>query len=271
MRTIIAMLLLALSTAAAGAEPLRKPVSQTHECFYHDTGGCGLTVTDEIDIFGCEDEGYYYNVHRIFLTAGSVYQASVKAVDPFIPTLGISRQELDYYLAYGEATVSRGTVTVNYTAEVTGYHDFVVVPNTAGKTGTYTLSLTCNATAPTCTPSETEACLLNGRFRVSIAFLNQFANPPQPGNFVVKRLREGAQNPDVAIFGISSPEAIEVVVRIQDTRSFGLNRFDIYYGGLTDLEYTVTVTDTQKGVTKTYRNPPGTVGGGVDRVTFTAN
>ena len=50
---------------------------------------------------------------------------------------------------------------------------------------------------------------------------------------------------------------------------FGVNRFDIYAGGLTDLEYTVTVTDTQTGRSKTYRNPPGTVGGVVDRLTFT--
>lgn len=270
MRTSIVVLLFALSTAAA-AQPMRKPVSQEHECFYHNTGGCGLTVEDEINIFGCEDRGYYYNVHRIFLNAGSVYQVRVTAVDAFIPTIGISRPELDEYIAYAAGTVSRGTVILNFTAEVTAYHDFHVVPNTTGRTGKYTLSLTCNVSQPTCTPSLTEACLINGRFRVSVAYVNQFANPPQPGTFLVKKLREGAQNPDVAIFGISSPEAIEVVVRIQDTRTFGLNRFDIYYGGLTDLEYTVTVTDTVKGVTKTYRNPPGTVGGGVDRVTFTAN
>ena len=122
-----------------------------------------------------------------------------------------------------------------------------------------------------CTPSPTTVCLLNDRFQVSIAFVNQFANPPQPGTFLGAKLVAGVQNPDVATFGISSAQAIEVVVRLQDTRPFGLNRFDVYYGGLTDLEYTVTVTDTQKSVSKTYRNPPGTVGGSVDRTTFTAN
>jgi hypothetical protein len=270
MRAHIAMLLLALSTAVA-AQPARKPVSQTHECFFHDTGGCGLTVTDEVNAFGCEDDGYYYNVHRIFLTQGNVYQATVDAIDSFIPEIGVSRQDIDYYIAQGTGTTSGGTVTINFTAEVTGYHEFYIGPNTRAKLGRYSLALVCNATPPTCTSSATEACLINGRFKVGIAYLNQFANPPQPGNFLVKKLREGAQNPDVAIFGISSPEAIEVVVRIQDARPFGLQRFDIYYGGLTDLEYTVTVTDTQKGLTKTYRNPPGTVGGGVDRTSFTAN
>ena len=122
-----------------------------------------------------------------------------------------------------------------------------------------------------CTPTSTVVCLLDARFRVSVAFRNQFANPPAPGNFLGTKLVPGSQNPDVGIFGISSPQAIEVVVRIQDARPFGQNRFDIYYGGLTDLEYTVTVTDTLTGRTAQYHNPPGVVGGGVDRTGFPAN
>lgn len=123
----------------------------------------------------------------------------------------------------------------------------------------------------TCVPSATVVCLLNNRFRVTINYVNQFANPPAPGTFLGAKLVAGVQNPDVATFGISSAQAIEVVVRIQDARPFGIPRFDIYYGGLTDLEYTVSVTDTQTGKTKAYRNPPGTVGGAVDRTTFPAN
>ena len=158
----------------------------------------------------------------------------------------------------------------------------------AGQTGTFRVrarnangnsgySNEASATTPggntggPCVASATTVCLLSDRFRVSIGFINQFANPPAPGNFLGAKLVPGVQNPDVATFGISSPQAIEVVVRIQDTRPFGLNRFDVYYGGLTDLEYTVTITDTQTGTTRTYRNPPGTVGGGVDRTSFTAN
>jgi hypothetical protein len=171
-------------------------------------------------------------------------------------------------------TVPANTTTVN----VTNF--------TAGQTGTFRIrarnasgdsaysneaSATTPNTAGPCVPNATTVCLLSDRFRVSIAFINQFANPPAPGTFLGAKLVAGVQNPDVATFGISSPQAIEVVVRIQDTRPFGLNRFDVYYGGLTDLEYTVSVTDTVTGNTKTYRNPPGTVGGGVDRTTFTTN
>jgi hypothetical protein len=122
-----------------------------------------------------------------------------------------------------------------------------------------------------CVSSDTTVCLLDGRFRVVVDYLNQFANPPQPGKLRTAKLLPGTQNPDTATFGFSSAQAIEVVVRVQDTRPFGLNRFDIYYGGMTDVEYTVTVQDMQTGTTRLYRNPPGMTGGGVDRTSFPTN
>jgi len=130
---------------------------------------------------------------------------------------------------------------------------------------------TTNSPPGTCTPNSTTVCLLNNRFRAKIDYVNPFSNPPnQPGTFLAARLLQGLQNPDTALFGFSSATAVEVVVRIQDTRPFA-PRFDVYYGGMTDVGYTVTVTDTQTGVTKQYNNIAGTVGGGVDRSTFPAS
>jgi hypothetical protein len=155
-----------------------------------------------------------------------------------------------------------------YRLEASALHSF---NDSRASTGFYSLAVTTDRQTSGCTTTPTTACLQGGRFRVSIAYVNQFASPPAPGTFLGAKLLGGAQNPDVATYGISSPQAIEVVVRIQDARPFGLNRFDVYYGGLTDLEYVVTVTDLAKSVTKTYRNPPGTVGGGVDRTSFVAD
>ncbi len=130
---------------------------------------------------------------------------------------------------------------------------------------------TTNSNPGTCTPNDTTVCLLNSRFRVKIDYVNPFSNPPnQPGTFRAARLLQGVQNPDTALFGFSSAQAVEVVVRIQDTRPFA-PRFDIYYGGMTDVGYVVTVTDTQTGVTRQYTNTAGKVGGGVDRSTFPAS
>ena len=127
------------------------------------------------------------------------------------------------------------------------------------------------AQGSTCTANGTTACLLSSRFRVNIAFRNQFSNPPgQTGDFAAARLNPAATNPDTALFGFSDAANVEVVVRIVDARPFA-PRFDVYFGGMTDVEYTVTVTDTQSGLTKTYKNEPGDVGGGVDRISFPAN
>ncbi len=122
-----------------------------------------------------------------------------------------------------------------------------------------------------CVANTTTVCLLSNRFRVSINYVNPFSNPPnQPGTFLTDRLLPGTQNPDTGLFGFSNARAIEVVVRVQDTRPFA-PRFDIYYGGMTDVGYTVTVTDTQTGTSRTYTNTVGKVGGGVDRASFPAN
>lgn len=41
-------------------------------------------------------------------------------------------------------------------------------------------------------------------------------------------------------------------------------RIDVYYGSLSNLEYTLTVTDTKSGAVKTYRNPAGRYCGGAE-------
>jgi hypothetical protein len=172
-----------------------------------------------------------------------------------------------------------GAVTANSTgASLTGltlgttYTFRVRARNASGNSG---YSNEATATTPgsggSCVANATTVCLLNNRFRVSIAYVNPFSNPPnQPGTFLAARLDSTSGiNPDVALFGFSSAQAVEVVVRLQDTRPFA-PRFDLYYGGMTDVGYTVSVTDTVTGTTRQYVNTVGTVGGGVDRSSFPA-
>ena len=146
--------------------------------------------------------------------------------------------------------------------------------NGAGDSGySNEASATPTNTGGPCVANSTTACLLSNRFRVSVRYINAFVNPPQPGDFLGARLASGSSVSDTATFGLTTPLLIEAVVRILDVNQVqpGANRFDIYAGGLTDLEYTVTVTDTQTGRSKTYRKPPGTSGTDlivVDRVFF---
>lgn len=150
---------------------------------------------------------------------------------------------------------------------------FRIRASNAGGDSAYSNEATgaANSIPGACTPSATAVCLLGNRFKVKVDYVNPFSNPPnQTGTFLAARLLDGVQNPDTALFGFSSAQAVEVVVRLQDTRPFA-PRFDVYFGGMTDVGYTVSVTDTTTGVTRLYSNQTGRVGGGVDRTSFSTN
>jgi hypothetical protein len=46
------------------------------------------------------------------------------------------------------------------------------------------------------------------------------------------------------------------------------DRIAFFYGTLSDLDYTITVSDRSSGATKTYHNPAGRYCGGLDNNAF---
>jgi hypothetical protein len=102
--------------------------------------------------------------------------------------------------------------------------------------------------ASTCAGGPTALCLSGSRFRVELTWKSAgqthtaFAVP---------------LSGDTGYFYFLSPSNVEVIVKVLDARSFN-NRFWVFYGALSNLEYTLTVTDTQTGRVKTYHNPDGT-------------
>jgi len=63
---------------------------------------------------------------------------------------------------------------------------------------------------------------------------------------------------DTGYFWFFSASNVELVVKVLDGRSIN-NRFWVFYGALSNVEYFLTVTDTQTGRSKTYHNPQGTL------------
>jgi hypothetical protein len=156
-------------------------------------------------------------------------------------------------------------VTTKYWAEIS---------NTCGTLQTRQVTVTVVPSGPPgpCVTSDTTACLQSNRFRVVIDYVNPFSNPPnQPGTFTAAKLLPGVQQPDQATFGFGNAQAIEVVVRIQDTTPFGQPVFAVYYGGMTDVAYLVTVQDTSTGTLRQYSNPAGKITGRADRTSFPSN
>ncbi|HEY6323228.1 MAG TPA: hypothetical protein VJA16_16920 [Thermoanaerobaculia bacterium] len=106
-----------------------------------------------------------------------------------------------------------------------------------------------------CRPSATTLCLLNGRFAATVTWQNQF-------NGVLGVGMAGPLSSETGTFYFTDPTDKELLVKILD---FG-NRIGVFYGTLSNLQYTLQVTDTSTGGTKTYFNPPGNYCGGIDNM-----
>jgi len=90
--------------------------------------------------------------------------------------------------------------------------------------------------------------LNGGRFAVTAAW-KDFQGHTGTGTAV-------ALTGDTGYFWFFAPENVEVVLKVLDGR--GLNgKFWVFYGALSSVEYTLTVTDTQTGAVKTYKNLSG--------------
>jgi hypothetical protein len=61
---------------------------------------------------------------------------------------------------------------------------------------------------------------------------------------------------DTGMFWFFSSNNIEIIIKVVTGCSFN-SRIWVFAGGLTNVAYTITVTDTVTGAVKTYSNPQG--------------
>jgi len=100
-----------------------------------------------------------------------------------------------------------------------------------------------------CSAGATRLCLLEGRFAVEVAW-RDFAGhagagqaSPWPGG-------------ESGLFWFFDPANVELIVKMVDGTAVN-GRHWVYFGALSNVEYTVTVTDGWSGATKSYFNPAG--------------
>ncbi len=87
---------------------------------------------------------------------------------------------------------------------------------------------------------------LGGRFRVEAQYTN-----PTSGE-----TRAGHASPltgDTGAFWFFGPSNAELMIKVLDGRAVN-GHFWVFYGALSDVDYTVTVTDTLTGDRRTYHN-----------------
>jgi len=112
-----------------------------------------------------------------------------------------------------------------------------------------------------CAAGTRDLCLLGSRFQVAVHWKNQHAGGAEGEGTAVPSTDQ------TGYFWFFDPANLELVVKVLDGR--GLNgHFWVFYGALSDVEYTITVTDTVTGTSKTYHNLPGSFCGRGDTTAF---
>ena len=97
-----------------------------------------------------------------------------------------------------------------------------------------------------CATSDTALCLQGGRFRVEVTWTD-FQGGSGAGHAV--RLSS-----DSGYFWFFNRENIELGLKVLDGRAIN-GRFWVFYGALSNVEYSVQVTDTATGAARVYHNP----------------
>lgn len=113
--------------------------------------------------------------------------------------------------------------------------------------------------AGTCAPSSTRLCLNGGRFSVQARWRAQGSN-----GFGQAVPLEGG---DTGYFWFFDAANVEVVLKVLDGRPVN-GKFWVFYGALSNVEYTLIVTDTVTGQVKRYRNPAGRLASVADTGAF---
>ena len=106
-----------------------------------------------------------------------------------------------------------------------------------------------DASAAPCVADTTTLCLNDSRFQVQAQW---FAPDGRSGAGQVIPLTE-----DTGAFWFFSANNVEVVIKVLNACSVN-SRYWTFAGGLTNVDVTLTVTDTQTGAVKTYTNAQGT-------------
>jgi photosystem II stability/assembly factor-like uncharacterized protein len=117
------------------------------------------------------------------------------------------------------------------------------------------------AAAGICTADATSLCLAEGRFRVQVEW-QDFQGGAGAG-----RAAPIPGSSDTGTFWFFDPANVELVVKVLDARAVD-GHFWVFYGALTNVGYTLTVTDSESGESVVYENPAGTFGSHGDTAAF---
>ncbi len=118
------------------------------------------------------------------------------------------------------------------------------------------------ATTGACVPAANILCLNNSRFAVSVEW-KDFSGNTGAGKAI-------PLTADTGYFWFFTDTNVELVVKVLDATALN-GHFWVFYGALSNVEYTMTVTDTVTSAQKIYSNPSGKFASAGDTLAFAAS
>jgi hypothetical protein len=123
-----------------------------------------------------------------------------------------------------------------------------------------------------CSASATTACMLNGRFRVSVRYRAAF-DDGLPTTQASVKVVTGFSDPsyETSFFYFNNPNNIEMMVKMLDqgnTNGAGLPTIAVLFGSATPLRVELTITDTSNGTSRTYESRFNQMRGATDFTAF---
>jgi len=229
------------------------------------------SASGEITTDDCRmNDGSYLDLIQFQGTAGQTVTIDMTstAFDTYLYLLDSTPAVVASNDDFGGTTDSR----ITFTLTTSGTWTIGATSLQANQVGAYTLTIQCaagTAATPTptptvvppgptvtpipgpCTANATTLCLNNGRFRVQATYTTP-AGQTGPGMAV-------PQTSDTGLFWFFSANNIEVIIKVVNACTFtGGPRYWGFAAGLTNVQVVLTVTDTQTGKVRTYRNPQNT-------------
>ncbi len=180
--------------------------------------------------------------------------------------------DVEYWVEVTDLVTGQSRTYHNPSGEICGVGDAASIPETpvfplsqsrkGGGQGQHfpASTLSPKATTGSCAPDGTTLCLLGGRFAVSVDWSSQHTGATGVGHALTGTDQSG-------YFWFFSDGVLELVVKTLDATAVN-GHFWVFYGSLSDVEFTLRVTDTQTGSERRYHNPPGNLCGGADTEAF---
>jgi hypothetical protein len=214
------------------------------------------TVAAQFSLSDCGGDFLFSDYYRFFAPAKT--RVTVTAASKTVGDIGLALLSSE---TGASLAVDLGPSTqVQYTVPNDDFF-LIRVRTTELVTGSYSLHLTGTTVVNGCADDDPATlCVNSGRFRIHVAWQALHLGTQGVGTAL-------SITDDTGYFWFFNSSNVELVIKVLDARTVN-GHFWVFYGALTNVQYTVTVTDTLTGIVRTYSSPQDTQASVSDTAAF---